>query len=332
MTTFGIRFLDHLAPAHTLVDWAVLAEEKGFDFCWFPHDTFCKNTWVMTTAVAMRTQRIKIGSVGTGPYTLDPSEIATYIATLDELSGGRAVLGLGLHTIEMAGWVGIDGSNVIERTREAAHLVHALLRGETVPFQGQEYHWTEQCYLRFPPLRPDIPIYGCGFGEDYLALTGEVCEGSLPMITPPESAARMVAAIRRGMAAAGRPEGSVDIAGCGWFSVAEDSRAAQDTIRRIVAYFGPYLEEEALNTIGLSVQDFAQVKERVQAGDYKRASSLVTDRMLDLAVVGTPREIIPRLEALVDAGITQISVGGPLGPDPRRTIELLGDQVLPHFR
>ena len=72
-----------------------LAEQKGFDFCWFPHDTFCKSTWVLTTAVAMRTERIKIGSVGTSPYTFDPSEIATYIATLDELSGGRAVLGLG---------------------------------------------------------------------------------------------------------------------------------------------------------------------------------------------------------------------------------------------
>ena len=88
------------------------------------------------------------------------------------------------------------------------------------------------------------------------------------MITPPESAPRMVAAIRRGMAAAGRPQGSVDIAGCGWFSVAEDARAAQDVIRRIVAYFGPYLEEEALNSIGLSVKDFAPVKERVEAGDY----------------------------------------------------------------
>lgn len=332
MTTFGIRFLDHLAPVHTLVEWAVLAEEKGFDFCWFPHDTFCKSTWVLTTAVAMRTERIRIGSVGTTPYTFDPAEIATYIATLDELSHGRAVLGLGMHTGEMVGWLGIEATDTIGRTREAIHLVHSLLRGETVPYQGKEFHWTDQCYLRFQPLRGDVPIYGCGFGEDYLALTGEVCEGSLPMITPPESAALMVKAIRRGMAAAGRPEGSVDIAGCGWFSVADDVRAAQDVIRPIAAYFGSYLEEEALNTIGLSVNDFTPVKERVEAGDYPGAAALVTDRMLDLAVVGTPTQIIPRLEALVEAGITQISVGGPLGPDPRRTIDLLGDQVLPHFR
>ena len=332
MITFGIRFLDHLAPANTLVEWAKLAEDKGFDFCWFPHDTFCKNTWVMTTAVAMRTSRIRIGSVGTNPYTTDPSEIATYIATLDELSGGRAVLGLGMHTGEMVRWLGIEPRDMVTRTREAIDIIHALLRGEVVAYRGSEFRWTEQSYLRFKPLRPDVAVYGCGFGEDYLAMTGEVCEGSLPMITPPESAPRMVAAIRRGMAAAGRPEDSVDIAGCVWFSVSENAKAAQDTIRKIVAYFGPYLEDEALNTIGVSVRDFDQVKDRMAAGDFSAAEALVSDRMLDLAVVGTPKQVIPRIQAMIEAGLTQISVGGPLGPDPRRTIELLGDQVLPYFR
>ena len=129
-----------------------------------------------------------------------------------------------------------------------------------------------------------------------------------------------------------RGHAHVDIAGCGWFSVAEDVGAAQEVIRLIAAYFGPHLEEEALNTIGLPVRDFAPVKERMGAGDCPGAAALVTDRMLDLAVVGTPTQIIPRLDALVEAGITQIPVGGPLGPDPRRAIELPGDQVLPHFR
>jgi len=123
MATFGIRFLDHLASAKILVEWAVLAEQKGFDFCWFPHDIFCKNTWIMTTAVAMVTERIRIGSVGTNPYTADPSEIATYLATLDELSKGRAVLGLGLHTEKMVEWLGIKGKDLMSRTREATEII-----------------------------------------------------------------------------------------------------------------------------------------------------------------------------------------------------------------
>ncbi len=332
MVTFGIRFIDHLAPARTLVSWAGLAEQKGFDFCWFPHDIFCKNTWAMTTAVAMATGRIRIGSVGTNPYSTDPSEIATYVATLDELSNGRAVLGLGLHTEEMVEWLGIEVKDMMARTRESIEIVRKLLNGEVVPYQGREFQWSQQCYLRFKPLRNRVPIYGCGFGKQYLAMTGEIGDGSLPMVTPPESAKQMVAAIGEGANRSGRKLEDVDIAGCAWFSVSESSRGAEDTIRRIIAYFGPYLEEEALNTIGLTLGDFKQIKDLITAGRYSEAEARVTDEMLGLAVVGTPKQIIPRIELLIESGITQISIGGPLGPDPKRTIELLGDQVLPYFK
>ena len=135
MTTFSIRLLDHLAPARTLVDWAVLAEEKGFDGCWFPHDTFRKHSWILGAAVAENTQRMTIGAVGVNPYTFDPSEIATYIATLDELSGGRAVLGLGMHTGEMVEWLGLKASDMIQRTREAVEMVRVAAR-EVVAYQA----------------------------------------------------------------------------------------------------------------------------------------------------------------------------------------------------
>lgn len=332
MATFGIRFLDHLAPAKTLVEWAVLAEQKGFDFCWFPHDIFCKNTWIMTTAVAMVTERIRIGSVGTNPYTTDPSEIATYLATLDELSKGRAVLGLGLHTEKMVEWLGITVKDMMARTREATDIIRLLLKKQVAAHQGKEFQWTDQCYLRFKPYREHVPIYGCGFGAGYLALTGEIGDGSLPMTTPPESAKHMVNAIYEGLRKSGRKPGDIDIAGCAWFSVSDNEKAAQDTIRKIIAYFGSYLEEEALNTIGLSIKDFDRIKTLISRGQYGEAESLVTDRMLELAVVGTPKQVIPRIERLFEAGITQVNIGGPLGPDPRKTIELLGDHVLPYFR
>jgi len=331
MPTFGIRFLDHLAPAKTLVEWAVLAEKKGFDFCWFPHDIFCKNTWVMTTAVAMATNKIRIGSVGTNPYSIDPSEIATYIATLDELSKGRVVLGLGLHTEKMVQWLGIEVADMITRTREAIEVIRKLLKGEIVAYRGKEFQWTDQCYLRFKPYRGKIPLYGCGFGREYLAMTGEIGDGSLPMATPPESVKDMVAPIYEGIKKSGRKPEDVDIAGCAWFSVSESATAAEDSIRKIIAYFGSYLEEKSLNAIGLSLKDFTVIKQEVMAGRYADAEALVTDPMLSLAVVGTPQQVIPKIEQLVASGITQIVIGGPLGPDPKKTIELLGDQVLPYF-
>jgi len=211
-------------------------------------------------------------------------------------------------------------------------IISALLKGEVVDYHGKEFHWTKQCYLRFRPFREKIPIYACGFGEQYLSMTGETGDGSLPMITPPESAEYMVSAIRKGAEKSGRNPKDIDIAGCAWLSVSESAKSARDTIKKIISYFGPYLEEEALNSVGLSLKDFEEVKKLVLAGKYTEAEKLVTDDMLRLAVVGTPKQVIPRIEKIVESGITQVSIGGPLGPDPRKTIELLGDQVIPYFK
>jgi len=329
---FGIRLIGYLGTIHELVRLAVLAEKAGFDYVWFPHDTFMANTWVITSAVAAHTSCIQIGSVGTNPYTTTPAEIATYIATLDELSHGRAVLGLGLHTEKMVEWTGIPASDYMTRTREAVDIIRALLRGEVVAWQGEAFQWTEQCYLRFKPYRPAVPIYVCAFGAEYLALSGAIGDGSLPMITPPESAAYMVKEITAGARAAGRNPADVDIAGCGWLSLAENRGEATEVLRKMISYFGPYLEAPALATIGLVPEDFCVISELVEAGKYDEAAGQVTDRMTDLAIRGTPEDVIRRIESIAAMGITQVSLGGPLGPDPAEAIRLMGERVIPYFR
>jgi len=329
---FGIRLIGYLGTIHELVRLAVLAEKAGFDYVWFPHDTFMANTWVITSVVAANTSRIQIGSVGTNPYTTTPAEVATYIATLDELSHGRAVLGLGLHTEKMVEWTGIPASDYMTRTREAVDIIRALLRGEVVAWQGEAFQWTEQCYLRFRPYRAAVPIYVCAFGAEYLALSGAIGDGSLPMITPPESAAYMVREITAGARAAGRNPADVDIAGCGWLSLAENRGEATEVLRRMISYFGPYLEAPALATIGLVPEDFRVISELVEAGKYDEAAGQVTDRMTDLAIRGTPKDVIQRIESIAAMGITQVSLGGPLGLDPAEAIRLMGERVIPYFR
>jgi len=329
---FGIRFIEYVGDARRLIALTVLAEEAGFDFVWYPHDPFMRHTWVMTAAAAEQTSRIQIGSVGTNPYTTDPSEIAGYIATLDELSEGRAVLGLGLHTTDMVGWTGIAAPDPVGRTREAVEIIRALLRGETVAYQGEEFRWTDQCYLRFKPTRAEVPIYVAAHGPDYLALSGAVGDGSLPMITPPESAAYMVPSILKGAEAAGREAAAVDIAGCAWLSLSEDRAAAEDLLRPMIAYFAPYLEAPALETIGLAPADFEAIRGHVARADYAAAQAAVTADMLALGIVGTPADVIARIEMLADMGVTQVNLGGPIGPDPEAAIRLMGEQVMPYFR
>ncbi len=329
---FGIRLIEFLGSGPELVDLAVAAEQADFDSVWFPHDPYMRNTWIMTTAVAAATSRIEVGSVGTNPYTTDPSEIATYLATLDELSHGRAILGLGLHATVMVEWSGIDASDYLIRTEEAVTLVRKLLAGENAAFDGQAFNWSDQCYLRFEPLRAEVPIYVSAFGEDYLALSGRIGDGSLPMLTPPASADAMVAPIQRGLRQSASPDREFVISGCAWLSLSRERAAAATKMRKLVAYFGPYLEDRALAHVGLSQAALAPMKARIDAGDFEGACELVTEPMLRLGIVGTPDDVIRQIEALADAGVNEVNLGGPLGPDPQAAIQIMGERVIPYFR
>jgi 5,10-methylenetetrahydromethanopterin reductase len=289
------------------------------------------HAWTMQTAIAEATERVVVGTLGTNPYTTDPSEIATHLATLDLLSGGRAALGLGLHTTSMVEWLGLDGADVVERTRAAVAIVRALLRGETVTKAGP-YSWGSECALRFEPLRPDPPILVAGFGTELLRLAGEVGDGAMPMATPPESVGPLVAEVHRGAADAGRDPDELEIVACAWMSLSERGAGVGDPLRPMIATFAPYLEERALASIGLTRAELAQLRELVDAGQLAAAAEAVTPPMLALALAGTPDHVAERIGALAELGVTHVSLGGPLGPDPREAIRLLGERVLPALR
>lgn len=315
--------MQHVGSARELVRLAMLADEVGFDAVWFPHDPFMKHAWVMAAAVAEHTSRVQIGPVQTTPYLNEPTEAATFLATLDELSGGRAVLGYGLHTDEMVEWVGFDASDRVERIRSSVEAVRALLRGDTL---------RDEWYLRWEPVRPDPPIYVTPFGRDLLELSGEIGDGSLPLVMPPAAAPGVVEAIHAGARRVGRDPAEVDIAACVWLSVAEDGPVAAASLRPIVAYFAPYFLEEQLGPAGLTREDFEPVRQAIAAADYERAAAAVTDDMLRLAIVGTPADVIAAIEQLAADGVTQVCLGGPLGPDPAGAVRLIGERVIPAFR
>lgn len=329
---FGLRLIQYLGDSRRLVRLATLGEAAGFDSVWFPHDPFLRNAWVLTAATCQATTRIRVGAVGTTPFAADPSEIATYAATLAELSGGRAILGFGMHTEDMVGWTGTDGSDYLERTRDSVDLLRRLFRGEVAKNDGPRYNWNDQCVLKFGEGSFEVPIYVAAFGEEYLQLSGQIGDGSLPMLTPPESAGLMLAPILKGLAQSKRPRDSFTVSGCCWLSLDEERHTAAAILKRMITYFGPYLEDRALASIGIGTQDFAKIRALVAAGRESEADELVTEPMLRLGIVGTAHEVIERIEYLESVGVDEVNLGGPLGPDPERAIALMGEVVIPHFR
>jgi 5,10-methylenetetrahydromethanopterin reductase len=330
MMRFSIRLNNDL-PVSEYPRLAVAAEAAGFDQFWVSNDLFLRSAPVVLAAVAAATTRIHLGTCILNPYTVHPAEIAMAAATLDELSGGRFLLGLAAGAADFLGWVGLEQTRPLTTMLETVALLRRLLGGERVPFEGEALEgWTDRAYLRFPS-RP-VPIYLGAMGPRMLRAIGEVADGGLPLLFPPEHYEGVAGYVAEGARAAGRSLDNLDLAACVWCSVAEDRVAAEAVLRDKIAYYGHALGPLIYERLGVSREDFAPIERALQQDrDPRLARALVTPRMLRIGLVGTPRDLIPRLERLVELGARHLSFGPPLGPDPLTAIETLGRDVLPHF-
>ncbi len=322
---FSLRFNNDLTiPEYVAL--AQAAERAGFDQFWVSNDLFLRSVPVILAAVALATTRIEIGTCVVNPYTIHPAELAMMAATLDEMSGGRFNLGIAAGGVDLLKWVNIPQPHPLADTRTAIRQINAMLSG------GTDAGWTPEAYLRFPASRR-VPIYLGAMGPQMLRLAGEIADGALPLLFPPEHFATVLPLIAAGRAKAGRTMDDFDLAACIWVSLGGDRQAAEDVLRDKIAYYGRGLGSLILGRLGVTRDDFAPIEHALQTErDPEKARALVTDDMLRIGVVGTPNDLIPRLETLVRMGATHLSFGPPLGPDPLAAVELLGTHVLPHFR
>ena len=312
------------------VELAQLSEAQGFDQFWVSNDLFFRSAPVILTAVALNTTRIGIGSCVLNPYTMNLAEIAMLAATLDEASNGRFLLGISAGAAEFLGWIGLRHHKPLGALRESVSAIRRLLNGERAVCDGEFLAWNDDAYLRFAVKR-DIPIYIGGMGPKMLALAGEIGDGALPLLFPPERyyAAREHIGGGRALRADG---GGFDLAVCVWVSASRDYRAARRALAQKIAYYGGAMNAALLADMGLAKSDFAPITRALIAErDEAKAIDLVTDDMLRIGVVGGASAIIERLEPLAADGAAHLSFGPPLGPDLREAVRILGE-VARHFK
>ena len=330
-----MRFSLRLNNDLTLPEYVALAqtaERAGFDQFWVSHDLFLRSSPIILSAVAAATQRIQIGTCILNPYTLHPAEIAMMAVTLDELSGCRFNLGLAAGAGDFLKWIGLQQTHPLAAMRETITALRALLRGERSPMAGKFLRWSEAAYLRVKAPRV-TPIYLGAMSAGMLRLAGELADGVLPLLFPPEHYFGVRPYIEDGLAARSPQLGELDFAACIWVSLSEDHAAARRALAQKIAYYGHALSPLILKRLGLTLADFAPIEQALIAErDEAKATGLVDDRMLAIGVVGRAEDLIARLEPLAAAGVRHLSFGPPLGPDPLRAVELLGQYVLPHFR
>jgi 5,10-methylenetetrahydromethanopterin reductase len=335
----GLLMLPAYEPAR-LADLAVLAESAGFDDFWLADERFFREVYACLTLCALRTRRIRLGPCVTDPYSRHPALTAMAIATLDEIAGGRALLGIGAG---VSGFreLGIDASRSAVAIREAVEVIRALLAGETVTVKGREVSFTDG-RLDFTPARADLPIFVASQRAGGCRVAGRVADGAVMQGALAEPLVRFLRETVHGAAReAGRDPAGVDLVARLNVCIHDDRRVARDTMRptlvRSLSAQRPDFFTFA--TAGLTVP--AGLRDKVLALPYthdaaplRALAPEVPDAFVDACTLTGPPEVIaPEVVRLARSGITEVVVY-PLAVDEHieTTIERFQAEVMPRVR
>jgi 5,10-methylenetetrahydromethanopterin reductase len=327
-------------PAERLSTIAQMAERLGYDYLWLADERFFREVYASLTLCALRTDRIKLGPCVTDPYSRHPALTAMAIATLDEISGQRAVLGLGAG---ISGFreLGISRARPGVAMREAVELIRRLLTGETVTYTGSTVR-LDGGRLDFTPTRADIPMYIASQQPLGCQAAGRVADGAIMQGCVAD---RLVAffqdAVAGGARETGRDPRDVDLVARINVCVHDDRHLARNlmkpTIVRSLAAQRPHYFTFA--TAGLTVPPALAKRLEGLAYTYdptpfREAAADVPEEFVDaVTLAGPPDEIAAGVIRLARRGIGQLMLY-PLAPDGRieTTIERFQREVMPRVR
>jgi F420-dependent oxidoreductase-like protein len=310
------------------------AERLGFDSVWAA-EAWGTDAVTVLAWIAAATSRIKVGSAIMQIPGRTPTNTAMTAATLDLMSGGRFVLGLGTSGPQVVeGWHGQPWGRPLEKTREYVEIVRSALRREVVEHEGAHYRIPydgrgstglgKPLKLMLRPLRAEIPIYLAAMAPKNVALAAEIADGWLPLFVDPE---RFDDAF--GPSLAGAPDG-FEIAATVSVLVGDDVQALRESLKPHLALYVGGMGAKGRNFYNALIRRYGweAEAERIQdlylGGHQREAIAAVPDELVDaVALVGPRDRIRDRLASWRETPVTTLVVGSPQAEAMRTLAELL---------
>ncbi|MBA2578595.1 MAG: LLM class F420-dependent oxidoreductase [Euzebyaceae bacterium] len=291
------------------------ADRVGIHSVWAA-EAYGSDAVTVLAYLAARTERIALGSAILQMPARTPAATAMTAMTLDGLSGGRFLLGLGLSGPQVVeGWHGVPYGRPLGRTREYVEIVRkAIAREAPLEHQGDHYQipYTGQdaTGLGKPlksilhPLRPSIPIYLAAVGPRNIALTAEIADGWLPIFYSPEREDVLGDALDEGLSRAGRDAGELEVAATVMVAAGEDTAACRDQLRPFFALYlggmgarGRNFYNDLACRYGFEAAA-GEIQDLYLEGRKDEAAARVPDELIDeVALAGPIPRIVDRLEA-----------------------------------
>src|SRR5512139_3246329 len=262
---------------------AQLAEELGYDSIWIP-EAWAYEQFQLLTEIALKTKRIKLATGIANVFSRSAGLLAMSAATLDEISEGRAIIGLGTSgKLVIENFHGITYEKPLTRLRETIGIMRALWRGERLRPELSSLFDARQFKLEMTPLRPTIPIYVASLQEKAIREIGAVADGWLPTFWPYRQLKDGVALIRQGAARAGRDADDIEVAPFVGVVPMDDVGAARAMIKPLVSFYiggmGTYYHA-MFRRYGFQ-ETADRVRELYNTGKRREASEAVSDELID---------------------------------------------------
>ena len=327
--SFGIEFV----PSEKTIDvayYSKLAETVGFNNIWITDHFTNRNVFVTLTQVALYTNEITIGSGVTNYYHIHPAVIASSIATIAEISGGRTILGLGAGDKITLGNLGIVRKRPLAGMRESIHIIRKLCDGETVTLNGDVFS-LPQGHLHFKVKYKPL-VFMAAQGPKMTELAAEIADGILVNASHPKDYEIALKHLEIGNARRKEKIRKFEVAAYTSFSVDPKPEKAIKAAKIVVAFIVGGSIPPILERHDIPLEEAQAIEKFLSHGKFKDAIGAVTPEMMDVFCIGgTPKECIDKIDELTRARVSQLVCGSPLGSNVPEAIRLIGKTIIPEY-
>jgi len=310
----------------TVIRFAQMAEDLGYDSIWIP-EAWAYEQFQLLTEIALSTKRIKLATGIANVFSRSAGVLAMSAATLDEISEGRVILGLGTSgKVVIENFHGVPYEKPLTRLRETVGILRALWRGDRLEPSMSTLFDARHFKLEMTPFRPDIPIYIASLQEKAVKDVGRVADGWIPTFWPYEHFKDGIAWLKEGAQAAGRGDVAINVAPFMAVIPFDDVAMARGLIKPLVAFYigGMGVYYHALFCRYGFQENADLVRELYNNGQRKEASAAVSDALIDaIAICGPVDHCREKLAEWRGNGVDSALLNLPTNMPPELTENFL---------
>lgn len=339
---FGVLLPIPTTPANKLINIAKINENAGFDSIWVPdHLLFIPygitpNALVLLSAISSVTNKVLLGTSVSDPHRIHPAVFAQMLASLDQISGRRVILGLGTGEAMNLDPFGINWDKPISRLLEFVEIMRRLWRGEKIDFEGK-YWKMREAFLQITPSNKKIPIFFGANMPKMLKLAGKIADGWIPMPLTPELYRKRLEIVKEGAREAGRSFDEIETAIYLYTCISDKIEDVYNRLEQFKPMIVP--SPEVLREAGYDIEVPEGLKPYYRAlpkdkdvRPFIQYGSLIpTEAAVDFSISGNVDQCIEKINEYIKSGVKHFILIN-VGPDIKYVLNMYKEKIIPYFK